>query len=277
MSVNVRNTAVPILISKKSNNRRRLRRRHSPYFGMLPSEKPKGPCSLQLQIDGDKTTITMDFKSSQSVSKGFTRSEVFFDGTINIAYRWEDFIFVGVDSKLTKHEEVTSLDYKKFYELSTNIYITMAGSKEIWEFMYKSIASEHHTVEAAALLAHMILMIATDAEPDLACKVGCLVLGWDFTSSHPQMFRVVAGNSLTTRAMALDQEKNSNINLQDQTESYHEKLADALLNRVCLSVSYCGGTRGSCKEIIHHPASIVVHSISSLRMKLGSDEAVLMV
>lgn len=37
---------------------------------------------------------------------------------------------------------MTSLDYKKFYELSTNIYITMAGSKELWEFMYNFIASE---------------------------------------------------------------------------------------------------------------------------------------
>ena len=33
--------------------------------------------------------------------------------------------------------------------------------------------------------------------------VGSLVLGWDNTSPHPQMFRVIVGESFTTRDSAM--------------------------------------------------------------------------
>ncbi|KAB2605309.1 hypothetical protein D8674_005026 [Pyrus ussuriensis x Pyrus communis] len=147
--------------------------------------------------------IAKESNGSQPGAKGFSCYE---HGTINIAYRWGNFICVGVDSKLSNSltGDVTNLNYNKFYQISRNIYITMAGLRMAWEDMYQLITSvfstipeESHRVEQAANLAYQFV-----SPYGTVCS---LVLGWDITSPHPQMFRVIAGESFTTSdsAMAL--------------------------------------------------------------------------
>ncbi|XP_048442638.1 uncharacterized protein LOC125478498 [Pyrus x bretschneideri] len=84
--------------------------------------------------------IPQEPNGSQSGAKGVSCYE---HGTINIAHRWGNFICVGVDSKLTDAltGHVTDLTCNKFYRLSHNIYITMAGFRMAWEEMWQWITS----------------------------------------------------------------------------------------------------------------------------------------
>ncbi|KAM1758994.1 hypothetical protein ACFX11_008055 [Malus domestica] len=189
--------------------------------------------------------IAQVFNSSQSGAKGFSSHD---HGTINIAYRGENFICVGVDSKLTNSLTgyVNDRTYNKFYQLSWNIYITMAGSRTAWEEMWKwmtsvflTIPEELHTVELAANLAyHFVSPYGT---------VSSLVLGWDFTSPHPQMFRVISRTSLTSDSAMAVGSGEEYINLRDLTDYNYGELAHAfrntmsLLNQACLLDPFCGG------------------------------------
>ncbi|CAN6690654.1 unnamed protein product [Malus baccata var. baccata] len=189
--------------------------------------------------------IAQVFNSSQSGAKGFSSHD---HGTINIAYRGENFICVGVDSKLTNALTgyVTNLTCNKFYRLSRNIYITMAGFRmsweEMWQWMtsvFQTIPEESHTVELAANLAyHFVSPYGT---------VCSLVLGWDFTSPHPQMFRVIPGISLTSDSAMAVGSGEEHINLRDLTDYNYGELAHAfhntmlLLNQACLLDPFCCG------------------------------------
>ncbi|KAM1207441.1 hypothetical protein ACFX13_008128 [Malus domestica] len=189
--------------------------------------------------------IAQVFNSSQFGAKGFSCHD---HGTINIAYRGENFICVGVDSKLTNAltGHVTDLTCNKFYRLSRNIYITMAGFRMAWEEMrqwmtsvFQTIPEESHTVELAANLAyHFVSPYGT---------VCSLVLGWDFTSPHPQMFRVIPGISLTSDSAMAVGSGEEHINLRDLTDYNYGELAHAfhntmlLLNQACLLDPFCGG------------------------------------
>ncbi|RXH84196.1 hypothetical protein DVH24_027095 [Malus domestica] len=190
--------------------------------------------------------IAQDFNSTHSGAKGFSCHD---HGTINIAYRWGNFICVGVDSKLSNAltGDVTNLTYNKFFQISRNIYITMAGLRMPWEDMWQWIVSmfstipeESRTVELAANLAYQF-----GSPYGTVCS---LVLGWDITSPRPQMFRVIAGISLTTsdNAMALGTGEQY-INLRYLTDYDHRELAHAfddtmfLLSQACHLDRFCGG------------------------------------
>ncbi|KAM1655884.1 hypothetical protein ACFX1Q_008711 [Malus domestica] len=189
--------------------------------------------------------IAQVFNSSQFAAKGFSSHD---HGTINIAYRGINFICVGLDSKLTDAltGHVTDLTCNKFYQLSRNIYITMAGFRmaweELWQWMtsvFLRIPEESHTVELAANLAyHFVSPYGI---------VHSLVLGWDFTSPHPQMFRVIPGISLTSDSAMAVGSGEEHINLRDLTYYNYGELAHAfhntmlLLKQACLLDPFCGG------------------------------------
>ncbi|KAM1655880.1 hypothetical protein ACFX1Q_008707 [Malus domestica] len=123
----------------------------------------------------------------------------------------------------------------------------MAGLRMPWEDMWQWIVSmfstipeESRTVELAANLAYQF-----GSPYGTVCS---LVLGWDITSPRPQMFRVIAGISLTTsdNAMALGTGEQY-INLRYLTDYDRRELAHAfddtmfLLSQACRLDCFCGG------------------------------------
>ncbi|TQD85939.1 hypothetical protein C1H46_028485 [Malus baccata] len=133
-------------------------------------------------------------------------------------------VFRVMINALTRH--VTDLTCNRFYQLSWNIYITMAGFRMAWEEMWQWITS-------------VFLAILEESH--------ILVLGWDITSPHPQMFRAIPGISLTSNnAMAIGT-GGERINLRDLTDYNYGELAHAfhntmlLLNQACRLDPFCGG------------------------------------
>ncbi|KAM1758998.1 hypothetical protein ACFX11_008058 [Malus domestica] len=122
----------------------------------------------------------------------------------------------------------------------------MSGYRMDWEEMWKwmtsvflTIPEESHTVELAANLAyHFVSPYVT---------VSSLVLGWDFTSPHPQMFRVISRTSLTSDSAMAVGSGEEHINLRYLTDYNYGELAHAfrntmsLLNQACLLDRFCGG------------------------------------